>query len=162
MSADFINGIGARGPQIRESYGAGPRPALGAGEKTGEASGGSQAASGVAEGFSPTSEAGESSQDRAAGEATASQFSSAWGPASQGAVGGTLKVEGAGNTAIPHQVHGAYERATCDLFSQWQFYLNAILASQWQHHIRCQCGIVEHQIKLSNGFCCSLGRFKLQ
>lgn len=106
MSADFINGIGARGPQIRESYGAGPRPALGAGEKTGEISGGSQAAPGVAEGFSPTSEAGESSQDRAAGEATASQFSSAWGPASQGAVGGSLKVEGAANTAIPHQVHG--------------------------------------------------------
>ncbi len=109
MSADFINGLGARSPQLRESYGAGARPPVGGAEsapQTGETASNTQAPSRV-EGFSPTSEAGETNQDRQAGEARASQIFSAWGPSQAGpsASAGTLDVQGAENTSVSHQVH---------------------------------------------------------
>lgn len=109
MSADFINGLGSRGPQFREAYGVGSRPAVGAGEKTAGVSSVSQNQGATeTEGFSPTSEAGETQQDRQAGEARASQFSSAWGPVppSSNVSAGQLSIQGAENTGVAHQVHG--------------------------------------------------------
>ncbi len=110
MSSDFINGLGPRGPQFRETYGVGTRPTTGAGEKTAGASSVSQGQGpSETEGFSPTSEVGETHQDRQAGEARASQFSSAWGsiPASSNVSAGQLSIQGAENTSVAHQVHGA-------------------------------------------------------
>ena len=110
MSADFINGIGSRGPGIREAYGLGARPQVGgSGGAAGEAPPASETspASGV-EGFAPTPEAKETNQDRQAGEARASQIFSAWGPApgTPSPSGGQLSIQGGENTAV-HQVHGA-------------------------------------------------------
>ena len=109
MSADFINSLGARGPQLREAFGAGQRPTIGGADKTNqpnEATHGAGSSSGV-EGFAPTSEAGETNQDRQAGEARASQIFSAWAPTQSGAgaSAGQLNIQGGENTAITHQVH---------------------------------------------------------
>lgn len=109
MSADFINGLGARGPQLREAYGAGSRPPVGGGQGPAEAGAlpKEDAPGALSEGFHPTSEVGETPQDQQAGEARASQFSSAWGASpSPGVSAGQLTVQGAENTAVPHQVHG--------------------------------------------------------
>lgn len=109
MSADFINSLGARGPQLRESFSAGQRPAIGAADKANQAGDASSSAGSpsTVEGFAPTSEVGESSQDRQAGEARASEIFSAWAPAQAGpsASAGQLKIQGGENTAISHQVH---------------------------------------------------------
>ncbi len=109
MSADFINSLGARSPQLRESFGVGQRPPVGGADKANQPSDASSstASPSKVEGFTPTSEAGETNQDRQAGEARASQIFSAWAPTQPGpsASAGQLNIQGAENTATTHQVH---------------------------------------------------------
>lgn len=105
MSADFINSIGARGPQIPLQQPVVPRPVSEAAPSAPQEALQTQA---PAASFAPSVEAQESSSESAAGEARASQILAAWGgqdSASQ--IGpGPLSVQGAENTSV-HAVHGA-------------------------------------------------------
>ena len=105
MSSE-ISGIGGGGttPRLNQLQRVAPQRAV---ESTAKPeAGGNQVAK--VEGFQPTSEAKETLSDQKAGEATASVFQGAWSQ-QQGnspAVAGSLKIDGAANTAV-NQVHGA-------------------------------------------------------
>ncbi len=105
MSADFINSIGARGPQIPQQQPAIPRPVSEAAPTAPQETLQTQAPAAT---FSPSVEAAESSSESAAGEARASGILAAWGNQdSSSHIGpGPLAVQGAENTSV-HAVHGA-------------------------------------------------------
>lgn len=109
MSADFINGIGGRGPNVRETVAS--RSTAAATPATTEPTTGEAAVApgAPAEAFSPTAEAGETNQDTKAGQARASEIFSAWGASSTppAASAGQLQVQGAGNTTV-NQVHSVH------------------------------------------------------